>query len=142
MANTPATSTTAAGLGGIQFLNFAYNLADISAADILVDYVVPAGFKLVDIRAVITKAATTAAKAATITAKIDGTAVTGATIALTSANCTPIGTILTGTATDVLAGGNNIAYGPGSKLKVTGSSVTAFVEGAATITLTLQSLDR
>jgi len=141
MANTPATSSGYVGNGRLIPLNISYALADISATDILVDYVVPCGFKLIDIRAIVTKAATTGSKAATLTAKIDGTAVTGATLALTSANCTPIGTVLTGTATDVLAGGNNIAYNPGSKIKITASSVTAFVEGAITIVLTLQSLD-
>lgn len=142
MANTPSTSSTAAGNGGLQFLNFAYALADISAADVLTDFVVPSGFKLVDIRAAVTKAATTAAKAATLTAKIDGTAVPGAVLALTSANCTPQGKVLSATATDVLSGGANIAYGAGSKITVTASSVTAFVEGSITLTLTLQSLDR
>ena len=142
MANTPATSTSPAGTGAFYTINLSYNLADIAAADILTDFVVPHGFKLVDIRASDTKAATTAAKAATLTAKIDGTAVPGAVLALTSANMTPLGKCLTGTATDVLSGGKNIAYNPGSKLTVTGSSVTAFVEGAITLTLTLQSLDR
>jgi hypothetical protein len=96
----------------------------------------------VDIKAVVTKAATTAAKAATVTAKIDGTAVTGASVALTSANFTPIGTIITGTATDVLAGGNNQGLmAGGSKLKLTASSVTAFVEGCGEFHITLQSLE-
>mgnify|MGYP003347713677 CR=1 FL=1 len=53
-------------------------------------------------------------------------------MALTSANFTPIGTIITGTATDVLAGGNNLANpAGGSKIKLTASSVTTFVEGCA-----------
>lgn len=142
MANTPATSSSSTGNGGLQFLNFNYNLADISAADILTDFIIPSGFKLVDIRAAVTKAATTAAKAATLTAKIDSVAVPGAVLALTSANCTPLGKVNSATATDVLSGGANIAYNAGSKISVTASSVTAFVEGAISLTLTLQSLDR
>lgn len=140
MANTPYQTTNSAGVGGFQFLNFNYDLAKISAADIMVDFAVPFPFKLVDIRACVTDPATTGSKAATITAKIDGTAVTGASIALTSANMTPIGTIQTGTAKDVLSGGNNVAYAAGSKIKITGSSVTAFVEGSVTISICLQSL--
>lgn len=141
MANTPATSSTATGNGRIQQSCFSYALASLSAADVLKDFVIPYPFKLVDIRMFPTTVASTASKAATLTAKIDGVAVPGAVLSLTTANMGTIGVGQTGTATDVLAGGANIAYGAGSKITVTGSSVTAFAEGAGTLVLTIQALD-
>jgi hypothetical protein len=140
MASTPYKTTGTVGLSNLQFLNFNYDLADISAADILTDFVIPVGFKLLRMDATVTKAASTASKAATLTAKIAGTTVSGASLALTSANCTPLGKVLSATPTDVLFGGNNQGAA-GGKLSVAASSVTAFVEGAITLTLVLQSLD-
>lgn len=140
MAATPNSVSNYAGNNGYVAFSFTYALAALSATDILKDFVVPFPFKLVDIRVVPTTVATTGSKAATLTAKIDGTAVTGASVALTSTNMGTIGVYQTGTATDVLSGGNNIAYSPGSKITVTGSSVTAFIEGQATMTITLKSL--
>lgn len=141
MANTPYTTTSGAGTGRFVTLAFPFLNASISAADIVVDYTVPFPFKLVEIKSICTAAVTTGSKAATITPKIDGTAVTGCSLAMTSANQTPIGAVLSSTATDVTAGGNNIAYTAGSKLKLTGSSVTAFVEGSTVFHVTLQNLD-
>lgn len=141
MANAPATSTSGVGTGRYVTLAFPVLNTLIAAADFVVDYTVPFPFKVVELKSICTAAVTTGAKAATVTVKLDGTAVTGATVAMTSANQTPIGAILTGTATDVLAGGNNIAYAAGSKLKLTGSSVTAFSEGSTVFHITLQNLD-
>lgn len=140
MANTPATSSTASGVGGIEFLSWHFNLADITAADMITDFVIPFPFKVVDIRAVATKAASTASKAATVTAKIDGTAVTGAAAALTTAGLNAMGKVVKADATDVLSGGNNVALSAGSKLSVTASAVTAFVEGEIELIVTIQSL--
>lgn len=140
MANTPYSTTSTAGVGNIEFLSWHFNLADITAADMITDFVIPFAFKVVDIRAVATKAASTASKAATVTAKIDGTAVTGAAAALTTAGLNAMGKVVSATATDVLSGGNNIAYNAGSKLSVTASSVTAFVEGEIELVVTIQSL--
>jgi len=141
MANTPATSTSNVGNGRIVPLAFPFLNASLANGDIVVDYVVPFPFKLVELKSVCTAAVTTGSKAATITPKIDGVAVTGCSLAMTSANQTPIGAVLSSTATDVLAGGNNIAYAAGSKLKLTASSVTAFAEGSTVFHVLLQSLE-
>ena len=51
MANTPYTTTAPVGVGRFEYLQFQYNLADIAAGDILVDFVVPFPFKLIGVTA-------------------------------------------------------------------------------------------
>lgn len=130
-ANQTSTTTQAQGIYTISFSKL---LAGITAADILTDYVINHPFKVLDIRAIVTTAATTASKAATLTAKVDGTAVPGAVLALTSANMTPLGKVVSASAT-----GSNVGSA-GSKISITGSSVTSFVEGQAEIVVTVQNL--
>jgi len=68
--------------------------------------------------------ATTAAKAATLNAEIGTTNLTGGTVALTSANCTPLGAIVAGAA--ITAGA---AFDRDDTISIEASGVTAFVEG-------------
>lgn len=68
---------------------------------------------------------TTAAKAATLNLEIDSTNVTGGTIALTSAACTPLGKVI---ASSAITAANTLTRD--SKLSVEASSVTAFSEGS------------
>ena len=68
---------------------------------------------------------TTGSKLATLSLKINSTAVTGGAIALTSAAATPLGKVIAGAAIT----GNN-AIKAGDTLSVVASSVTAFVEGS------------
>src|SRR5689334_1594942 len=69
---------------------------------------------------------TTGAKAATLTVQINGTAVTGGVISMTSANCTPTGASVAATAIT----GANATTTVGTTLEVAVSSVTAFAEGS------------
>jgi hypothetical protein len=69
-------------------------------------------------------AATTASKAATFTASISGVATTGGAVALTSANCTPLGAKVDGST--LTAGGG---FTSSQEITVVASSVTAFAEG-------------
>ncbi len=80
----------------------------------------------------VTDPATTAAKAATVTPKIAGVATTGGALALTSANCTPIGAKVDASA---ITAAN--AFGPTDEITLEASSVTAFVEGAGVFYLAL-----
>jgi hypothetical protein len=105
-------------------LQFHYNLADIAAGDILVAYVPGFAGKILKTSAVVSKPATTGGKAATITPKITGVAVTGGVLSLTSANMTPIGAVVNGTA---ITGANS--FGAADSITLTASAVTAFVEG-------------
>src|SRR4051812_8193944 len=77
--------------------------------------------------------ATTAAKLATLTAQINGTAVTGGVVSLTSANCTPAGAAVAGTAITA----NNSTTTAGQTVEVAVSGVTAFVEGDGYVEFTV-----
>lgn len=68
--------------------------------------------------------ATTAAKLATLTARIAGTPVTGGIVSLTSANATPTNTLVAGTAITALNVGT-----AGQTVEAIVSAVTAFAEG-------------
>lgn len=86
---------------------------------------VPGAFTLNSIGFRVGVAVTTGAKLATLTAQIGGVACTGGVISLTSANCTPAGALVAGTA---ITGGNT---GTGSTtVQVAVSAVTAFLEGS------------
>lgn len=71
------------------------------------------------------KPVTTGSKLATVVLKIGSTAVTGASIALTSALCTPLGARIASTQ---ITAANRITKK--DALSLTASSVTAFVEGS------------
>jgi hypothetical protein len=77
---------------------------------------------------------TTAAKLATIQPTINGVAVTGGALALTSANATPAGIILPA---PLITGANAIAAA--SKIGFLVSGVTAFVEGEIVLFLRLRA---
>lgn len=86
---------------------------------------IPFGFKLESIGFRTGTLASTAAKAATLTAQINGTPCTGGVISLTSANQATPGTLTAGTAVTAL----NTSPVSGGTLEVAVSGVTAFVEG-------------
>jgi len=81
------------------------------------------------------KPVTTAAKLATFTAAIAGTPTTGGAVALTSANCTPVGAKVNGTA---ITAGNQ--FTAGQEITIVSSGVTAFLEGRQVLLLALQPL--
>lgn len=85
---------------------------------------VPFAFTLTSIGFRVGKAVTTAAKLATATAQVNGVAVTGGVVSLTSANATPTGTLVAGTAITALNTGT-----AGQTIEAAISSVTAFAEG-------------
>lgn len=76
---------------------------------------------------------TTAAKAATLNLEIGTTNVTGGTVALTSAACTPLGKVIAGSA---ITAENRLEKG--DTLSVEASSVTAFVEGSGSLLVYVQ----
>lgn len=109
---------------GVKHLLFTYNLLDLADGDVLTD--MPLGFagKFLTIDAYVITPVTTAAKLSTLALEIGAVAVTGGAVALTSANCTPIGAKVAGTAIT----GNN-AFGVGDTMTITAASTTTFVEG-------------
>lgn len=97
---------------------------------------VPFDGSLVSVNFRVTAAATTNSKLATLTGQVNATSVTGGVVALTSANCTPIGAQVAGTA---ITAGNT--FTAGQTVGVVVSAVTAFVEGAGIIELVVQNAD-
>lgn len=82
------------------------------------------------------KAATTAAKAATLTASIASTNITtGGVVALTSANCTPTGNQVAGSAVTAQA------FTSAQSIGFNVSSVTTFVEGDGYVEITVVNTD-
>jgi hypothetical protein len=85
---------------------------------------------ITNIDAYVTSAVTTAAKAATINLEIGTTNLTGGAVALTSANCTPLGAKVAGSA--ITAGGS---FNSGDTMSIEAASVTAFAEGAVILVI-------
>lgn len=112
------------GKGRIPFTIPLPPLATITAADVVTQMNPGIDGVLEHIEFVDTIAASTAAKAATLTARIDAVVTTGGAVALTTANITTKGTVIAGsqiTAANVLS--------RTSQLSIVASAVTAFAEG-------------
>lgn len=131
-----AGTTLAAGVGRYQ-ISIPINLASISGAgDVVTNFVPGHRFKVLKETFIVTVPVTTAAKAVTLNSEIGTTNVTGSAVALTSANCTPLGALV--------AGGAITAANTGSAtdtFSVEAASVTAFVEGAGVYVVLIQNLD-
>lgn len=130
-----AATTLAAGVG-IQTLAFFIDLATLANGDTLTNYTPGYKFKLLSFDFRVHKAATTAAKAATLNLEIGTTNVTGGAIALTSANCTPAGAAVAGSAITAANTGTS-----SDTLSIEASSVTAFVEGNGWAIIKIQNMD-
>lgn len=124
------------GKAGVAPIPFYIPLADLANAAIITAYKPGYKFQIVQVDFVVEKAVTTAAKAATITPSISGTNVTGGVLALTSANCTPAGTVVAGSA---VTGANTGSAT--DTITFTGSSVTTFVEGDGWMVVQLRNCD-
>jgi len=115
-------------------LAFEVDAADIGAADVVTDYPLPLFHgALGRIRAIVTKAITTGAKAATVSPEIGAVGVTGGDIALAGAYA--IGAVQEGTAITALH-----TFKPGSTLSLVGSGITAFAEGRVKLVVELYRL--
>lgn len=130
-----AGGTIAAGVGKY-WQSFEYNMADITAADMITDWVVGHKFKIFDFEIHVIVPSTTASDAATVSLDIGTTAVTGASIALTSATTSTKGAIVT--TSTALASNTGSAS---DTLTVKGSGVTAFAEGRIRIAIGIQNMD-
>ncbi len=129
------SDTIAAGVG-VFTLPFFVNLADLANHDLVTTLTLGYKFKILGVSFVVEKPATTGSKLATITPYINGAAVTGGVLALTSGNCTPQGVVVAGSAVTAANTGDASAT-----LSLTASSVTAFIEGSGWIVLKIQNTD-
>lgn len=135
--NTTGTAgtTLAAGVGVYQFV-LPINLASVANGDVLTNVVFGHKFKVLKETFAVTVPVTTGSKAATLNSEIGTTNVTGSAVALTSANCTPLGALV--------AGGAITAANTGSAtdtFSVEAASVTAFAEGAGVYIAEIQNMD-
>jgi len=121
---------------GVQVLAFFFNLADIANGDMLTNYVPGFNFKILSVDWRQCKAVTTGSKLATLNLEIGTTDLTGGTVALTSAACTPAGAAVAGSA--ITAG--NVGTDTDS-FSIEASSVTTFVEGNGWLLVEIQNLD-
>jgi hypothetical protein len=127
--------TLAIGGGATAVLEIPVALSGLANSQVLnVD--APFDGKIISINYRVITPVTTSAKAATLTGEIAGTATTGGVIGLTSANCTPAGALVSGSA---VTGANT--FTSGQAIGVTVSAVTTFVEGVGMIEITVQNND-
>jgi hypothetical protein len=133
----------ATGVGIVQFdtarneevviLSIPVALAGVTAADVLTSFTPGFAGRIIDWNFAVTTAATTALKAATLNLEVGTTNATGGTIALTSANCTPLGAVVA--KADAFTAGTT--FGAADTISVEAASVTAFAEGAGVLTIKL-----
>lgn len=128
----PNTTTSQGSVDSPEVVIIPLTLASLVNAQVR-KLLVPYGFVVSAAQFRVGSPATTAAKLATLTVQVNGVAVTGGVIALTSANCTPAGAAVAGTAITALNG----TTVPNSTVEVAVSGVTAFVEGDGYVELTL-----
>lgn len=107
---------------------FPLDLASITAADIVAAFRPGVDGVVENIEFIANKPVTTGSKLASLNAKINSTALTGGVVALTSANCTPMGARVAGS--QITAGAS---IGKKDTLSITAATVTAFVEGSGTL---------
>lgn len=118
----------------VQHISIPVKLAAITGAGDVVTEIRPGVYGTVESwEFLVTSPVTTAAKAATLNLEIDTTNVTAGTLALTSANATPLGKAIAGA---LITGANTIT--PESKLSVEASAVTAFAEGEGVLVLRIR----
>lgn len=130
-----ASSTLAAGTG-LQTVVIPILLPSLANGDVLTNYTPGFAFKVLAVDFAVSKAATTAAKAATLNLEIGTTNVTGGVVSLTSANSTPLGALVAGTAVTAANTGTNA-----DTISIEAASVTAFVEGEGYLLIRLQNMD-
>lgn len=128
------TPNEAAALATVHTMSFTFDLADLANGDMLTTVPVPGHGYFIGLEAVVTRAATTAAKAATLNLEINTTDLTGGALALTSANMTPLGARVAASA--ITAGSR---FSPGDTFSLEASSVTTFVEGRISVIIRWRS---
>lgn len=135
MAGTPQSVTkTISDPQNEHFTIPVYACAALANADELIDFVPGYPFEIIKMDFVTVTPITTAGKTATLTPKIDGVAVPGTVTALA-------GTQAKGVVAPLFVASDPPTYGTAtSKIKITGSAVTAFLEGAGYIVLTLRDI--
>lgn len=121
---------------GISVISIPLILPSLATGDVLTEYTPGFPFEILGVDFRVTKAVSTASKAATLNLEIGTTNLTGGVVSLTSANCTPLGAAVAGTS--VTAGNTGSST---DSISVEASSVTTFVEGEGVLLIKVRNLD-
>jgi hypothetical protein len=120
--------------GGIYYIIMPIDLVNIADGDILTSFTPGHAFRILSIEFFVSAAVTTALKASTINLEIGTIDITGGVVSLTSANCTPIGAKVSGTAITALNTGTST-----DAISIEASSTTAFIEGSGYFLIKLKN---
>lgn len=113
----------------VEVLSFPIDLVAITGnIDVVTDFRPGVDGVIESVSFVVAAPVTTAARLATLTCAIDGVVTTGGAVALTSANATPLGKVIEGSA---VTAANKLTSG--SRLGVKATGVTAFSEGRGSL---------
>lgn len=135
-STTGSAGTTLAAGVGVYILLLPIALAGVADGDVLTAFTLGHKFKILGVDFAVTTPVTTADKLSTLNLEIGSTDLTGGAVALTSANCTPLGAVVAGSA---VTGANTGAAG--DTISVEASSTTAFAEGAGVLIVRVQNMD-
>ncbi len=113
-------------------LSIPIKLANLADGDIVTEFTPGFAGSIVAYSFVVTDPATTAAKLSTLNLEIGTTDLTGGALALTSANCTPLGKV-----TDAAAITAANRFGAGDTISLEASSTTAFIEGEGVLLIVI-----
>lgn len=109
---------------------FQLDLASIADGDVITGFTPGFAGRIVDMDFIVNVPVTTGGDGTTLNAEIGTTNLTGGTITLTSANCTPQGAII---AASAITAGNH--FDSSDTISVEASSTTAFAEGSGTLVI-------
>lgn len=124
---------TSTGTNSGVVLSMPINLPDLANGDVVTGMIPGIPGEIKKVYFVVTDAVTTENKAATLNLEIGTTNLSGGVLALTSANCTPAGTVINATSIT----GNNVLAAD-SAISIEASSVTTFLEGAGVLFIVIQ----
>jgi hypothetical protein len=124
---------TSSGANSGFVLAIPIKLSKVADGDILTAFTPGIAGSIKKVAFAVTDPVTTADKAATLNLEIGTTNVTGGVVALTSANCTPLGAVIAGSAVTA-----NNAFTGTDTISVEASSTTAFAEGEGVLLITIQ----
>ncbi len=123
------------GTSSFSVITLPVTLADVAAnGDTLTEWTPGFAGEIVSYAFAVTDPVTTAAKTITLNAEINGTDVTGGVLVLTSANTATLGAVIAATA---ITAAN--AFDANDTVSFEASAVTAFVEGAGNLLITVRA---
>lgn len=108
------------------------NLVDVTDGDVVTTLTPGHNGLIKKLEFVVGTPVTTASKLTTLNAEIGATNVTGGAVALTSANCTPLGAVIAGSA---VTAANAFIYS--DTISIEAASTTQFAEGSGVLLITI-----